>query len=465
MPQRAVDPVIASSANIVADLAQLPEDQWFERKSGRIQPKKLAEAVVGLANAEGGTIAVGIHNGDADPPSVDRINDFRQVAHDFTSPPVRMLTEEYEIDGDRRLLILRVSPGDRVHETASGDCFLRVGDETKKLSFAQRLELEYDRGSAPFDGGPVDLPALSLSATRVEEYRATIGATTPERALTARNLLTPSGQVTTAAYLLFADHPQTLYPSAHVRVLRYSSITRGTGASLTLEDDSDTRCEGPLAEQIETATQVIERLVPRRRALGSSGRFEAQPIIPRDAWLEGLVNAVVHRSYSMAGDHVRVEVFPDRIEIASPGRFPGLVDPQNLHDVARHARNPRIARALADLGITQELGEGIRRIFHEQRARGLADPTFTQTQSGVRLVLSAADALPATTLAALPRGAIDTLAVLRRAARPLGTGQVEELAGIARPTAIRHLRALEQAGVVVWEGQSPRDPRAAWRIA
>ena len=167
----------------------------------------------------------------------------------------------------------------------------------------------------------------------------------------------------------------------------------------------------------------------------------------------------------MAGDHVRVEVFPDRIEIASPGRFPGLVDPQNLHDVARHARNPRIARALADLGITQELGEGIRRIFDEQRARGLTDPTFAQTQSGVRLVLSAADALSAATLAALPRGAIDTLAVLRRAARPLGTGQVEELAGIARPTAIRHLRALEQAGVVVWEGQSPRDPRAAWRIA
>lgn len=29
------------------------------------------------------------------------------------------------------------------------------------------------------------------------------------------------------------------------------------------------------------------------------------------------------------GDHVRVEIFDDRIEIESPGRFAGLVDPTN----------------------------------------------------------------------------------------------------------------------------------------
>ncbi len=33
-------------------------------------------------------------------------------------------------------------------------------------------------------------------------------------------------------------------------------------------------------------------------------------MIPRDAWLEGLVNAVIHRSYSMQGDHTHVEILP-----------------------------------------------------------------------------------------------------------------------------------------------------------
>jgi ATP-dependent DNA helicase RecG len=72
--------------------------------------------------------------------------------------------------------------------------------------------------------------------------------------------------------------------------------------------------------------------------------------MPRDVWLEGLVNAVLHRSYSMAGDHVRVETFPNRIEIENPGRFPGLADPAAPLSISRYARNSRIVRVCSDLG-------------------------------------------------------------------------------------------------------------------
>lgn len=466
MRASAVDQIIdGGGADIVTRLAALPENQWFERKSGRIRPKDLAEDLIAFANAEGGTIVVGIHDGRSDPPLPTRTNDLRQAAHDLTVPTVRVHAEEVHVGEGATLLLLRVAPGEQVHETRSGECFLRVGDETKRLSFGQRQELEYDRGSAPYDGTPVAAKVDALDPEQVEAYRTAIGSPDTRRMLQARNLLTPLGELTIAGYLLFAEHPQSLFPNAHVRVLRYTERERGTGAGLTLDDAADIRCEGSLPSQIATAAEAIERLLPRRRALAVSGRFEAQPIVPRDAWLEGLVNAVLHRSYSMAGDHIRVEIFPDRMEIVSPGRFPGLVDPRNLLDIARHARNPRIARVCSDLGIAQELGEGIRRIYAEVRARGLTDPVYTQTQAGVRLVLSAADAIPADVLAALPRGATDTLAALRIAGRPLGTGQIEELAGITRPTALKHLRALQSAGIIIWEGQSQRDPRATWRIA
>jgi ATP-dependent DNA helicase RecG len=108
------------------------------------------------------------------------------------------------------------------------------------------------------------------------------------------------------------------------------------------------------------------------------GLFEAQPIVPRDAWLEGVVNAVIHRSYSLAGDHIRVEIYPDRVEIESPGRFPGLANPASPLLISRFARNPRIARVCADLRIGQELGEGIKRIFEEMRRVGLTDPVYKQ---------------------------------------------------------------------------------------
>lgn len=47
----------------------------------------------------------------------------------------------------------------------------------------------------------------------------------------------------------------------------------------------------------------MKRALPKRRALGRDGKFANTALIPEDAWLEALVNAVVHRSYSVSGDH------------------------------------------------------------------------------------------------------------------------------------------------------------------
>ncbi|MFC4615479.1 ATP-binding protein [Cellulomonas algicola] len=442
----------------------MPEGQWFERKSGRIAPRDLAVPLVAFANAEGGCIVVGIHSGAVDGVGEGRLNDLREVAQDFTQPVARTRAEVLTTSDGARVLLLRVDPGERVHETTSGDCYLRVGDESRKLGFAQRQELEYDRGGAPFDGTTVDLGVEDLDASQVSAYQLAIGSSSPESMLRARGLLTRQGRLTVAAYLLFGERPQDAFPNAHVRILRYRDVERGTGAGLTLEDAADVRCEGSIPQQITEAANVIEWFLPDRRALGASGRFERIPVIPRDAWLEGLVNAVLHRSYSMAGDHVRVEIFPDRLEIASPGRFPGLVDPSRPLDISRYARNPRIARVCSDLGIAQELGEGIRRIFDEMRARGLTDPVYTQTAGAVQLTLFFSDALPREVRESLPAGALKVLDVLRRVGRPIGTGQVADAAGVTRPTASRHLQRLQDAGLIKWEGQSPKDPRAAWRL-
>lgn len=446
-------------------LSRLAESQWFERKSARITARDLAVPLVAFANAEGGVVAVGFHGGEVDGITSKRLHDLRQAAHDFTEPVVRVRAESLELHSGDQVLLLRVDPGERVHQTTAGDCYLRVGDESRRLGFAQRQELEYDRGTAPYDGTRVDIGIDALDPRQTEAYQRAIRSATVSDMLHARGLLTTSGAVTVAGYLLFADHPQALLPQAHVRVLRYADVERGAGSQLTLDDASDQRCEGSIPAQIDQASAAIDELLPRRRALGVSGRFEPVPALPRDAWLEGLVNAVIHRSYSMAGDHTRVEIFPNRLEITSPGRFPGLVDPTKPEEIRRYARNPRIARVCSDLGIAQELGEGIRRIFAETRASGLTDPLYTQTQGSVQLTLFFSDAVPAEVRAQLSPAALRVLDLLRRASRPLGTGQVADALGITRPTASRHLQKLRGHGLVRWEGQSPKDPRALWHLA
>lgn len=460
-----VDRVLALPPDeAVEQLVVLPEDQWFERKAGRISARDLAVPLVAMANAEGGYVVVGIHNDAVDGVTAPHLNALRQTAQDFTTPVVRCTAIELATSTGHVVLVLRVDPGERVHETTKGDVYLRVGDESRRLGYAQRRELEYDRGSAPFDGTPVDAELKDLDAHQVTAYQQSIGTQTPEGMLAARDLLTRDGRLTVAGWLLFAQRPQSLFPSAVVRVLRYADINRGTGARMTLYNGGDTRCEGSIPEQIAKAGKVIEEWVPRVQALAPSGRFEPRPIIPRDVWLEGLVNAVLHRSYSMAGDHVRVEIFPNRIEIENPGRFPGLADPARPLSISRYARNPRIVRVCSDLGIARELGEGIKRIFGAMRALGLTDPIYSQTGGSVRLVLSSADALPEDVRSSLSKGARQVLDVLRLEARPLSTGQVAELAGVTRPTASRHLQSLREHGLVHWDGKGPKDPRASWSL-
>lgn len=47
---------------------------------------------------------------------------------------------------------------------------------------------------------------------------------------------------------------------------------------------------------------------------------------------------------------------------------------------------------------------------------------------------------------------------------PMSAGQVAELAGIARPTASRHVQTLRKRALVLWDGQGPKDPRASWML-
>lgn len=475
MTANRIDAILATASPVErgTKIIRAVEDQWFERKGARIGGQALAQAFVAFANAEGGTIVVGVHDGvveGMDVQGVKRINELRQASIDHTSPAVRATCKEVDCINSKgvtdTVLVFSIEPGERVHEMKNGDAYLRVGDESRKLNFAQRQELEFDKGQSQYDGMAVGgYTVADLEGALLDNYRHATGADSTKGILHARSLLTRDGAVTNAGFLLFAKHPQQEFPEAYIRVLRYLSTERGTGSSLNLEEGGDIKIEGPIPIAIEHAAKVIEQRVPKRRALDDTGHFRGTDLVPKDAWLEGLVNAVIHRSYSLAGDHIRVEIFPDRIEIESPGRFPGLVDPSKPLEISRFARNPRIARVCADLRIGQELGEGIKRIFAEMRRVGLTDPVYRQGTGSVRLRLEATPRLPPEVAKRLPKGSQAVLDLLRGVRTPMSTGDIAEALRMSRPTATARLQALRDAGLIEWIGKSQNDPRAAWAVA
>jgi ATP-dependent DNA helicase RecG len=441
-------------------LLELPESQWFERKSGRVTAKKAAETVIAFANSEGGILVIGVSNGLVDGVTPNLLNDLQQMALDHTEPavPTRVDVVEAIHEGElRRMAVIRVPVGDHVvHTTKSDKVFLRVGDENRELSYVQRRELTFDRGQAAYERSPMD-GELDLDLT--ESYAEAVGAPDPRRLLKSRGLILDDDRTTVGCILLFGVHPQTQLPHAHVRVVRHRGTTAETGTRQQLL--ADVRIEGPIPHQLIEARRVIKEQLPVRQALGSDGRFGPVGIVPEDAWMEGLVNAVVHRSYSISGDHIRVSVFDDRIEVESPGRFPGVVDLGDPPALTRFARNPRIARVCADLRFGQELGEGIRRMFEEMRLAGLADPEYHQTAGSVRLTLLASPVDRALD-ARLPARWRQAMQIIRDSGRA-STGDVQEALDVSRPVTIKLLRAMQDAGLITWVGKSERDPRAYWQ--
>lgn len=299
-----------------AALLEIPEDQWFDRKSARVAPRDLAPLLVAFATAEGGTIAIGVHDGryDGQLLNPDRENALRQVAMDHTVPPVRMETEKLVLGDDQSILLLHIRPGEQVNETSKGDAFLRVGDETRKLGFNQRRELAYDRGSAQFEGEAV--PGANegaLDHDQLQRYREAIGADADNStALRARSLLTRTGDLTVAGLLLLGHHPQERFPQALVRVMRFAERDPGTGSRQTLESGKDRRFEDPIPNVLDQAAECIARWMPKRRALGASRRFEEMREI-------GLVDPL----YEQTGGSVRLTLTAaSRLDPELEGQLP-----------------------------------------------------------------------------------------------------------------------------------------------
>jgi len=455
--------------DVIQYLVARSEDQWLERVSSRIAAREVGNLEVGFANAEGGLLVIGVHDGRIEGVSKapTRVNEWRQAAMDFTNPPVRHtfgFVECANAEGEAdRIAVLEIEPSERAHENVRGETYLRVGDENRRLSALEAQELRYDKGDSSFDGTAVDAGLGDLDAALVARYRRRLrAASTTEGVLEARGLAVErEGEIrpTVAGLLLLGQKPQIALPEASVRLLRYTGSSRETGARANVV--ADHRLDGPITAQVQSARRFLRRWLPHATRLESAGRFATSTLIPEVVWLEAIVNAVTHRSYSIGGDHIRVELFEDRLEVESPGRLPGLVRLENIRST-RFARNPRIARGMSELGYGRELGEGVDRMFEEMSRVGLSDPVFTQGPASVRVILLS-DPLARRVLDRLPAGSEKLVEHLSRTGR-VTTTQATELLRASRPTALKYLRELQLAGLIVHVGTSLKDPRGFWRL-
>ena len=128
---------------------------------------------------------------------------------------------------------------------------------------------------------------------------------------------------------------------------------------------------------VEEVKNLVQSQLRDFNSLDKEGKFISVPEYPEFAWLEGIVNAIVHRDYSLTGDCIKISMYDDRLEIISPGRLPNMVNLENLKET-RFSRNPRIARLMTEFGYVKELNEGVKRIYQEMKEFFLKEPEYSE---------------------------------------------------------------------------------------
>lgn len=375
-------------------LSNEKEGQYLDRKSARIKPSDIARHIVAFANANGGVLAIGIEdNGEItgfNNKDSKSINDFLNVPFSSCKGRLKVEHEIRKVTIDSKqdsILLLFIEPSeDAVIKTSDDKVYLRVGDKSKLLNHEQVTQLEYDKGERIFEDIIVEDSSIDdVDLQLLQQYKEKLGTSLSyEEILDARGLL-KKGHLTNAGILLFAKHPTKFLPNARLRLLKFDGTRFETGQRLNIIKEIN--YEDAIPKIIQKVKNAITLQLREFQYLDENGVFKVIPEYPEFAWFEGIVNSLTHRNYSIMGDHIRVSLYDDRLEILSPGKLPNIVTLDNMLNT-RYSRNPRIARVLGEFGWVKELNEGVKRIYDEMQMYFLKSPTYSEPNgNSVLLVL------------------------------------------------------------------------------
>lgn len=109
-----------------------------------------------------------------------------------------------------------------------------------------------------------------------------------------------------------------------------------------------------------------------------TGKRKDRTDYPITAIREAILNALVHRDYSIhtEGMPIQIIMFENRIEIRNPGGIYGRIRIDQLGKVQPDTRNPIIALELEVLKITENRYSGIPTIRRAMREYNLPKPEF-----------------------------------------------------------------------------------------
>ena len=333
-----------------------------------------AAEIAAFANAAGGVVLAGVSDGGEvigmSRAQIEALDSFLvEISSDTIKPPVRIRTHHKELSDDKLVLLAEVPESDSVHDSPGGS-YIRVGASKRLMGGDKRLRLAQQRSQARFlwfDKQTVPGTGFKTLAEPLwKPLLSAEGAAEPEVALRKLALLEDDEagvpRATVAGALLCTPNPEQWLPNACITATRYRGADRASGQIDAQE------ITGPLNEQVAGAVAFAVRNM-RVSARKDPARAEL-PQYSDKALFEALVNAVVHRDYSMRGSRIRLSMFEDRLELQSPGSLPNNLSIESMTS-RQSTRNEALTSVLARMPVGGTRGGEDRRYYMERRGDGV----------------------------------------------------------------------------------------------
>jgi ATP-dependent DNA helicase RecG len=346
----------------------------FKRQIDNLE--SLAGEIVAFANADGGSLLVGVDDSGQVLGVSDAQTAFQTLTHvcrDRCVPPVSPVLDTVR-EGEQDVLVLQVRPdlnAQKPYRTAGGRFYVRVGRDKRDATGRELIRIAQATGELHYDESPVwgtsldDLHLPALEKFHELQFGLPLAAQIEESRLPLTRLLTNlrlahevdgRWMLSIGGLLVFGVAPQQYLPQSRVSAVAFAGV----------DEDADIldrrEIRGRLPDIIDEARQFFDRNVARP-AREHGFRREDIALYDKRALGEAVVNAVAHRDYSLSGSQVRLFVFQDRIEIRSPGRLPNSVSLDNITYGVHAERNRLIATLLTQLGYMSAIGTGVPRLI------------------------------------------------------------------------------------------------------
>lgn len=353
-----------------------------------VTPQELARYAVGLANARGGTVMVGVdvvgqEHAERDAGELHPLM-ITHAIFELSGGRLTVNVQHHRVPGGARVLTVFVPQAPYVLAAPDGAVMAWDGAHLVPVLPGEG-EPVADRdytAVVPPDASLADLDPAEVARLRLLGRRIDAANLPDLDFLQELGLLVPSGGALrpTLAAILLAGTDAALrahLPQAEVCYFHHQAN------DVEFQFREDLRRPIPsLLLRLSELIQARNRFTPVQVGLFRVEVWDHDESVYREA----LLNALTHRDYTLR-DVVHVHHYPDRLEIMNPGGFPGGITPGNILRHQPKRRNPLLAGVLARLGLVEQAGVGVDKMFSLMLRHGKEPPEYVNYPDAVTLTL------------------------------------------------------------------------------